>query len=234
MPNARSPRRPRPRTASVLPPPPHPPRGAEVTAEKLLQATHELLVERAGAEPSVSQLCERAGARVAMVSYCFGGKAQLLDALVDRVVGGIMAEQEALRARRLPPEEALAVQVEATVRNLVRFPYLNSLSSRLTTGDASVARMSATFVRPTLAFYRELVEEGVARGTFRPVDPTLLLFSVIGMSDFLFAARSWLADTGQALDDALLERFADHTVQLVLHGVGGGGQPAARSAPASA
>jgi len=203
----------------VLPPPPHPPRGAELTAEKLLQATHELLCETAGAEPSVSQICARADVRVAMVSYCFGGKAQLLDALVDRAVGGIMAEQDALMGRGLAPEEALAVQVEATVRNLVRYPYLNALSSRLAAGDHSVARLSETFVRPTLAFYRRLVDEGVARGTLRPVDPTLLLFSVVGMCDFLFVARGWLADTGQALDDALVERFAEHTVQLVLRGV---------------
>lgn len=212
-------RRPRPRTASTLPPPPQPPRGADVTREKLLQATHELLFERAGDEPSVSQICERADVRVAMVSYCFGSKAGLLDALVERAMSGLMAEQAELMSRRLPPEEALAVHVEATVRNFVRYPYMNSLSERLAAGDRAATGMGETFVRPTLAFYRELLDEGVTAGRFRPADPTLLLFSIVGMCEFLFAARSWLTDAGETLDEDLVERFADHTVRLLLHGL---------------
>jgi AcrR family transcriptional regulator len=219
VPRTRATRRPRPRKASVLPPPPHPPRGAEVTGEKLLQATHELLYERAGEEPSVSQICERADVRVAMVSYCFGGKAQLLDALVERAVDGIMAEQAELVARDLPPEEALAVQVEATVRNFVRYPYMSSLSERLAAGDRTAGRMAASFVDPTLGFYRDTVAAGVAAGTFRPVDATLLFFSIVGMCEFLFAARSWLTHAGETLDDALVDRFAEHTVELVLQGL---------------
>lgn len=214
------PRRPRPRRTAALPPPPHEPTGAEITAERLLQAAHELLDETAGAEPSVSQICKRAEAPIAMVSYCFGGKAQLLEALFDRVIGGIMAEQDALAARGLPPEEALAVQIEATVRNLVRYPYVHSLGPRLASGDRAVARMSETVVRPMQELYRELIDEGVEAGTFRPVDPTLLVFSVVGMSDFLFVARDWLTDAGERLDEELIDRFAKHTSELVLHGLG--------------
>ena len=212
-------RRPRPRRTNALPPPAQEPRGAEITAEKLLQATHELLDESSGAEPSVSQICERAGVRIAMVSYCFGGKAQLLEALFDRIIGGIMVEQDALAARGLPPEETLAIQIEATVRNLVRYPYVHSLGPRLAAGERAVARMSETFVAPTQELYRRLLEEGAASGVFRPVDPTLLVFSVVGMCDFLFVARDWLADAGETLDEELIDRFAKHTVQLVLHGL---------------
>jgi AcrR family transcriptional regulator len=217
--SSRANRRPRPRRTNVLPHPPHPPKGAEITAEKLLEAAHELLDETSGAEPSVSQICERADVRVAMVSYCFGGKTQLLEALFDRIISGIMAEQDALAARDLPPEEALAVQIEATVRNLVRYPYVHSLGPRLAAGDRAVVRMSETFVRPTQELYRRLIEKGVEAGTFRPVDPTLLVFSVVGMCDFLFVARDWLTDVGQTLDDELIDRVVQHTVRLVLHGV---------------
>lgn len=203
----------------MLPPPPHPPRGAEVTGEKLLQATHELLFEGAGEEPSVSQICERADVRVAMVSYCFGGKTQLLNALVERAVTGIIAEQSELASRALPPEEALAVQVEATVRNFVRYPYMSSLSQRLAAGDRTAAAMAELFVTPVLGFYRDVLTAGHAAGTFREVDPTLFFFSVVGMSEFLFAARSWLSFTGERLDDALVDRFAEHTTEMVLRSV---------------
>lgn len=217
------PRRPaahiRPRSAGSLPPPETEPRGADVTREKLLQATHELLFERSGEEPSVAEICERADVRVAMVSYCFGGKAQLLEALIDRAMSQMMREQQQLIDLGLPPEEALVRQVRASVYAFVRFPYMTGLSERLATGDRMVSRLSETFVTPTIAWYRQLVDAGVADGVFRPVDPTFLLFSIVGMCEFAFSAKSWFEDTGGVLDEVLVEQFADHTVALLLDGM---------------
>lgn len=214
-------KRPRARAAGTLPPPDAPPKGADVTREKLLQATHELLYENGGEEPSVSQICERADVRVAMVSYCFGGKAGLLEALGSRAVSQIMSEEERLIALGLPPQEALALHVRAMIRNFVRFPYMGSLSERIATGDPTATGMAQTVAQPTIAFYRDLLDQGVEQGVFREgIDPTLLLFSIVGMSEFLFSARSWVQDTGETLDDDLVERFSEHTVQLLLHGLG--------------
>lgn len=213
-------KRPRARAAGTLPPPDAPPKGADVTREKLLQATHELLFEHGGEEPSVSQICERADVRVAMVSYCFGGKSGLLEALGERAVSQIMGEEERLIALSLAPQEALALHVRAMVRNFVRFPYMGSLSERIATGDRTATGMAQTVARPTIAFYEDLLREGVEKGVFRPgIDPTLLLFSIVGMSEFLFSARSWVRDTGETLNDELVERFADHTVELLLQGI---------------
>jgi len=40
------------------------------------------------------------------------------------------------------------------------------------------------------------------------------------MCEFLFAARSWLETAaGEQLDEPLIERFTDHTVELLLHGI---------------
>lgn len=210
----------RPRTPGQLPAPDTPPKGADVTREKLLQATHELLFELGGEEPSVSQICERADVRVAMVSYCFGSKAGLLEALGERTITHMMAEEEHLIALGLPPEEALALHVRAMVLNFVRYPYFSSLSERIAAGDPTATGMAQTVARPTIDFYRDLLAQGAASGVFRDdVDPTLLWFSIVGMCEFIFNARSWLTETGETLNDALVDRFVAHTVELVLHGL---------------
>lgn len=217
-------KRPRARAAGALPAPEATPRGADITRERLLQATHELLFEHGGEEPSISQICERADVRVAMVSYCFGSKAGLLEALGARAVSQMMSEEERLAELGLPPQETLALHVRAMVRNFVRFPYMGSLSERIAAGDPTATGMAQTVARPTIAFYEQLLADGVERGAFRPgIDPTLLLFSIVGMCEFLFSARSWVQDAGETLDDALVERFADHTVDLLLEGIGRGG-----------
>lgn len=206
-------------SSTPLPPPAEPPRGAEITREKLLQATHDLLIERRGADPSVSQICERAGVQVAMVSYCFGGKTQLLEALVERTTKVFLRELEQLAGRELPPEEKLRRHIAAVIRNFFRYPYSIQLSERLSAGDAATI-LASTFAEPMLDFYRGLL----ADSGFRDVDPTLLFFSVVGMCEFLFAARSWLeTGAGEKLDEQLIKRFSDHTVELLLHGIAGGG-----------
>jgi AcrR family transcriptional regulator len=195
-------------------------KGADLTREKLLHATHELMFENGGVEPSVSELCERAGVQVVMVSYCFGGKTQLLETLLERTLADVVAELERLAATDLTPEQKLRRHVAAVIRNFVRYPYAQRLSQTLAAGGPPVAQSADKFARPSLAFYRQLLAAGSQAGAFRDVDPTLFFFSLVGMCEFLFAARSWLQDAaGEAIDESLIERFIEHTTDLVLRGI---------------
>jgi len=205
--------------ASSLPSISHPPKGADVTRERLLQATHELLFERAGVEPSVSQICERAGVQVAMVSYCFGGKTRMLEALVQRLLDNATGELDQLAAQQLEPVETLHRHIAAVIRNFVRYPYLSQLTEQLRTGSSLAAHMAGTLSEPMIAFYTDLLAAGVRDRVFREIDPTLLFFSVVGMCEYLFAARSSLSDAGAALDNELIERFTEHTLKLLMHGM---------------
>jgi TetR/AcrR family transcriptional regulator len=208
----------------LLPPPAEPPRGADATAERLLQAAHELLYERGGARFSVSEVCGRADANVAMVKYCFGNKDGLLLALVMRVTGSFRADFERLAAEDLGWREKLERHVAGIVRSYVRYPYINRLlADQLSRADEPGTRaLSESFAAPMGAFHRELLAEGRRAGEVRDVDPALFFFSVVGMCEFIFSARGWLTHGfGLALDDELVERYVDHVVELVLSGVGG-------------
>lgn len=203
-----------------VPDSPEPLRGADVSRERLLQATHELLLETGGAEPSVSQISARAGMQPGMVSYCFGGKRQLLDALMLRSTEHVMEELRNVAAADMPATEKLRRHVRRMVANFVRFPYTQHLSERLTAADPGIQPFAEHFAAPTLEFYRNLVAEGVAAGEFRAeIDSNLLFFSTVGMCEFLFAAKSWLPLAGEQLDEALIERFADHCANVLLTGI---------------
>jgi AcrR family transcriptional regulator len=220
-----------PRTQSdkpLLPPPPESPRGADVTAERLLEAAHGLLFERGGAGFSVSEVCGRADANVAMVRYCFGNKDGLLLALTMRITGSFRADFERLAAADLGWREKLERHVAGIVRNYVHFPYINRLlADQLRRADEPGTRaLSESFAAPMGAFHRELLAEGRREGAVRDVDPALFFFSVVGMCEFIFSARGWLTyGFGLALDEELVERYVDHVVALVLKGIGDQGYP---------
>jgi AcrR family transcriptional regulator len=203
-------------STAALPRVPYEPKGADATREKLLQATHELLVERAGAEPSLSQICERAGVQTGMVRYCFGGKERMLQALVDRLRDVVQADLHRLAELDLDPEDKLRRHVRAMVRNFARFPYSSQLSERLRAFAGGGAQIADVFGSAMVPFYAQLIDEGVRRGSFRDVDPRLLFASIAGMSEYFSAARSLFADES---DEELIERFADHTVELLLTGI---------------
>jgi TetR/AcrR family transcriptional regulator len=199
------------------------PRGdADITRGKLLAAAHDLFIERAGHNASVSEICDRAEVNVAMVKYCFGSKDGLLDALLERVLTGLAGEIARLSDQDLEPGEKLRRHVAEIVRNYVRYPYVNRLmNERLTRAEpAAVEAISASFAVPARDFYATLLAAGAADAGWRPIDPTLFFFSVVGLCEFLFAATPLLERSfGATLDDALVERYIAHVTALISGGV---------------
>jgi TetR/AcrR family transcriptional regulator len=199
-------------------------RSAEVTGDKLLAAAHELFVERADHAATVSEICTRADVNVAMVKYCFGSKDGLLDALLERVLGGLSEEIARLSALDLPPDEKLRRHVREIVRNYVRYPYVNRLmNGRLMQGDPdAVERISRSFAIPARDWYAQLLADGHREQGWPELDPTLFFFSVVGLCEFLFAARPLLERSfDRELDAALVDRFAEQAATLVMSGLTG-------------
>jgi TetR/AcrR family transcriptional regulator len=196
--------------------------GAARTRERLLEATHDLLTERAGGEVSLSEVCARAGANVAMVRYCFGNKDGLFDALLERVVAALIADLDALDRQELEPDEKLRLHIRGVLRSYVRYPYLNRLvTARFIAGhEPAVSRVSALFAVPTRDWYARLLAEGQAKDVFREVDPTFFFFSLLGAAEFMFSARPWMERAfGERIDERLLDRFVEHTTDFVLAGI---------------
>lgn len=203
----------------LLPATPAVHRGADVTREKLLQATHELLFERAEEEPSISRICARAGVQIAMVSYCFGGKARLFDALLERLGATITEQYARLGELDLSPEDRLRRHVSAYIHNYFRFPYATQLVERMNVGDQTAQRLAEMFIQPPVDLFRRIIADGVETGTLRAVDPDLLAFSVAGMCGFLFTAASFRAGTGLHLDSDLVDKYTEHTIDLLMNGL---------------
>ncbi|HMH70997.1 MAG TPA: TetR/AcrR family transcriptional regulator, partial [Bradyrhizobium sp.] len=60
------------------------PGGKNTTAEKLLVAASELMIERSSIEVSLSDIAQKSGVNAALVKYHFGNKDGLLLALLAR------------------------------------------------------------------------------------------------------------------------------------------------------
>jgi len=161
------------------------------TAEKLLVAASELMIERASIEVSLSDIAQKSGVNAALVKYHFGNKDGLLLTLLARDAATEMSNLEYLLAQPITPTAKLKLHIAGIIRAYHRFPYMNRLIHYLLheSSAQSADQVSKFFVAPLLDFHRRLLAQGIKCGEFRKIDPVLFYTSLIGACDHLFFSR---------------------------------------------
>ena len=97
------------------------------TAEKLLVAASELMIERSAIEISLSDIAQKSGVNAALVKYHFGNKDGLLLALLARDAATEMAQLDYLWAQPITPTAKLKLHIAGIIRAYHQFPYMNRL-----------------------------------------------------------------------------------------------------------
>ena len=193
------------------------------TAEKLLVAASELMIERSSIEISLSDIAQKSGANAALVKYHFGNKDGLLLALLARDAATELSHLEFLLTQPITPTAKLKLHIGGIIRAYYRFPYMNRLIHYLlhesTPGSAD--EVSKFFVAPLLDFHRRLLAEGVSIGEFRQTDPVLFYTSLIGACDHLFFGRHAMSRaTGVGpVTDEVCRQYIKHMETLICGGI---------------
>jgi AcrR family transcriptional regulator len=199
------------------------PAGRNATADKLLVAASELMIERSSIEVSLSDIAQKAGVNAALVKYHFGNKDGLLLALLARDAATEVANLEYLLAQPIAPTAKLKLHIGGIIRAYHRFPYMNRLIHFLLHESSPEAAdaVSKFFVAPLLEFHRRLLGEGIASGEFRAVDPVLFYTSLIGACDHLFFGRHAMSRaTGVGpVTDEVCRQYIVHMEALICDGI---------------
>ncbi|WP_035723219.1 TetR family transcriptional regulator [Bradyrhizobium sp. ARR65] len=197
--------------------------GRNTTADKLLVAASELMIERASIDVSLSDIAQKSGVNAALVKYHFGNKDGLLLALLARDAATEMDNLEYLLAQPITPTAKLKLHIAGIIRAYHRFPYMNRLIHYLLheSSAESADAVSKFFVAPLLDFHRRLLAEGIAAGEFRDVDPVLFYTSLIGACDHLFFGRHAMSraiGVGPVTDE-VCRNYIKHMEALICGGM---------------
>lgn len=188
--------------------------------EMLLDTASALMSEGGSVDFSFVDISARSGLNSALVRYHFGGKEGLLLALLERDAGGTFEALETLVKSDLDAASKLRRHVEGVIKIYHRYPYMNRLIGALgsETNSTTARFISEHFTRPLAEAQRAILEQGIAEGVFRPIDPVLFYFSVIGACDHLFHARSALKHAFgiDTITDDLRRSYADHLTGILL------------------
>ncbi|HEY3031246.1 MAG TPA: TetR family transcriptional regulator [Bradyrhizobium sp.] len=203
--------------------PPRPQVARNATAEKLLVAASELMIERSSIEVSLSDIAQKSGVNAALVKYHFGNKDGLLLALLARDAATEVAHLEYLLAQPITPTAKLKLHIAGIIRAYHQFPYMNRLIHYLLHESSAEAadEVSKFFVAPLLDFHRRLLAEGISCGEFRDIDPVLFYTSLIGACDHLFFGRHAMSRaTGVGpVTDEVCRQYIKHMEALICAGM---------------
>lgn len=191
--------------------------------ERLLDAAHELMCERSTIDVPVNEIATRAELNVALINYYFGGKDGLLLQLAMRNQSAYASVLDKLLEAPINAENKLTLHIRGMVRAFRRVPYLQRLHHKILrdSSEEEALECGAALIRPLAVFYRRLVEQGVADGTLRPVDPMHLYITIVGSCDFLYSGSASLFHGFgvSKMDDNLSEAYIDHLVSVVMQGL---------------
>src|ERR1700755_3573572 len=199
------------------------PAGKNTTAEKLLVAASELMIERSSIDVSLSDIAQKSGVNAALVKYHFGNKDGLLLALLARDAATEVTQLEYLLAQPIAPTAKLKLHIGGIIRAYHQFPYMNRLIHYLLHESSAEAadEVSKFFVAPLLDFHRRLLGVGVKDGEFRKVDPVLFYTSLIGACDHQFFGRhamSRAVGVGPVTEEVCRE-YIKHMEALIFGGM---------------
>ena len=193
------------------------------TADKLLVAASELMIERSSIDVSLSDIAQKSGINAALVKYHFGNKDGLLLALLARDAATEVSHLGYLLAQQITPTAKLNLHIAGIIRAYHQFPYMNRLIHYLLHESSAEAadEVSKFFVAPLLDFQRRLLAEGIEAREFREIDPVLFYTSLIGACDHLFFGRqamSRASGVGPVTED-VCRQYIKHMEALICGGM---------------
>jgi len=193
------------------------------TAAKLLVAAGDLMIERNSTDISLSDIAQKSGVNAALVKYHFGNKDGLLLALLARDSAAEMANLAFVLEQPISPTEKMQRHIAGIINAYYRVPYLNRLIHLLLHqgSEATSKEVHRFFINPLFDFVKRMLEEGIATGEFRKVDPALFYISLNGACDHLFYGRHMNARFigPRGITDDIRRRYIDHMTTQILGGL---------------
>ncbi|MGA9532272.1 MAG: TetR/AcrR family transcriptional regulator [Anaerolineales bacterium] len=178
-----------------------------MTREDILHASAQIFRRKGFHATSMQDIADAVGLQKASLYHHIASKQEILLALLDQALDLLIEDLSAVANSDRPPREKLRTAVRTYIRTLSDHADL-----------ASVLLLEYRYLKHDLlqrhidrrdrfeAIWRSLLQEGIESGDFRPVDPTLAGFALLGVQNWMI---TWYRPGGDLDPDEIAESFAD-------------------------
>ena len=190
--------------------------------EKLLAAATRLFAEKGFAGVSIRQLAEAAGVNSAMISYYYGGKEGLYEAVLTTQYERLLGKFEAIAVLEAPVKEKIRQYAEVIrLNHTAEQPLMARLIQReLTSPTACMEKVVRNYTSRIARIVSGIVQQGVEDGEFRQdIPPLFATLALAGMLNFYFILR----EATRAIVPIFSvgdEEFVEAALKIYLKGMG--------------
>lgn len=151
------------------------------TVERILRAAAEVFAEAGFTGARVDEIARRAGVNKAMLYYHVGDKRDLYEEVVRSIIGKSAERIEEEIRQEDSPEEKFRIYLRRFAVTLDENPVMPPIMMReLASGGQTLPRAAVEGVARVVSLLSGILEEGVRKGVFRPVNPFLVHMMVAG------------------------------------------------------
>jgi AcrR family transcriptional regulator len=190
------------------------------TEARILKAARDVFRAQGYAGARMEEIAARAQINKSMLHYYYRSKEKLFEVIFQSDIAEIAPLLQSVMFSDLPLFEKIRTFTREYIEVMQRLPYVPGfIIHELSRNPTELVRSMQTRVGPDLGpFYRQ-VNEAVARGEIRPIDPGQLLVSIMATCVFPFVGKpvvQMALQLDEAGFDAFLEARKTHVAELIL------------------
>lgn len=148
----------------------------------ILEAAERLFCEMGYEATSTRQIAKEASANMAMISYYFGSKEGVFMEIMSKRVTDFASQLDTINGEQLPCMEKLHKAIEAYATRILSNPSFHKMMHR----ELSLPHRPEMFLKiknamaANLTIIEQIINSGIAEGSFRPVDIRMLIATIMG------------------------------------------------------
>ena len=198
-------------------------RDAEATKQRILDAAEAEFSRHGLKGARVDAIARGAGVTTAMIHYYFNNKEGLYKAVLQRPATESRDIMASLNLPQLPAAEALRAFIRAVIAYEARHPYRGMLwFQEAQQNQSEYFKLSTENWADTFFYLTEILERGMADGSFRQFDPALETVHILGVCIFYFNIHeNWkhLVPEVDRLGPEAVEKHTQAAIALILSGI---------------
>lgn len=183
---------------------------------RILLSAKKLFAKQGYDGTSVRQICEEANANIALVSYHFGGKEKVFEAIFSNLFPGRDIQEKEYFLQ--DPVEGIRILVHEIIKFTISDKELSDIIQQEIMLESNRMKIVLDFVYPVWSKVKDLLEMGKEQGVFHYSSLRQALLMVINLS--LAHKRSCLIDKFFPNDELVPDSLAEQTIEFILRGLG--------------
>ena len=170
----------------------------------ILEAAEGLFATKGYDGTSVRDIAQEAGVNIAMISYYFGSKEKLLQAVFEMRTRYVTEQIESmLRDETLEPMDKVFKLIDNYIERIMSQQQFHKIMVReqITQKDTEIVKLIQETKKRNLDLIKKLITEGQRKGAFKKnIDIPLMMMTMIGTANQLITAQHYYREMNNLHD----------------------------------